>query len=231
MKKHTITLLTVVCCLVGTLLNAYSTEKALRLGTIQFPSSISRIPSMRIYYSGNKIPTVSDNEGKKITFSLNANVQKIHVVITPNISFHTSPHDTNIIDFLKADADYKYWVMTLDKKACKKDSIIALVEPIEYEWTTKVDQLVDGRIPDEAIIICYDPTYINGVIGNGSSFELPTIQIQDNVLQLAGSESQLQDISAKLLLSCIDFDTIHTAIRREVKHQGHPKIILALDMN
>lgn len=229
MKKHTIALFIVVCCLVGTLLNAQPTEKTLRLGTIQFPHSITRVPSMRIYYAGHKIPTAHDNEGRKITFTLNTNVQKIHVVVTPNISFHTVPNE-NIVDFLKADVDYKYWVMTLDKKTCKKDGVTVTVDPVEYEWSTKTEQLVDGRIPDEAIIICYDPAYINGVVG-GSSFELPTIQIRDNVVQLAGSESQLQDASAKLLLSCIDFDTIHTAIRREVKTEGHPKIILALDMN
>jgi len=228
MNKHTIAVLYAVCCFVGTFIQAHTTEKALRLGTIQFPHSIRTVPSIRVYYAGQKVPTQIDSESKKITFTVSANEQRLHVVVTPHPTFKMVK-DENTIECLKVDTDnYKYFFITFVKKSNKKEGITT-IEP-EYEWNIKSEPLHNGRIPDDALIICYDPQYINAVNG-GNAFELPYIQIHDNILQLVGSESQLQDLSTKLLLSCIDFDTVHATIHREIKRQGHPKTILAMDIN
>ncbi len=83
-----------------------------------------------------------------------------------------------------------------------------------YTWTIDPMALKENKIPDDALIVCYTPQYVERMEG-GSSIQLPKIIIKDNVLELAGSESNLIDSSITLLLSSLDTDAIHANVPKK----------------
>jgi len=56
---------------------------------------------------------------------------------------------------------------------------------------------------------------------------LPTIVIKNDVLAIAGSETQLQDNAIGLLLSSLDYNPLHPIFKTHMR-QEQQKIIVAL---
>ncbi len=216
------------------------------MGTIQFPHNVKKIPAIRVR-SGGKIISYNsceiDQKAKKFTFCApKFNGQKeFYLLITEIVNFEKIKssgfeESHNTIDYLKIDPSkpYKLYVLkletiqsdTADKK--KSASHNHTQESVEYHWTIE-EQLVPlqtGRIPDDTIVVCFNPTFVAKLEG-GSAFELPTIKLKNNLTELYGSEDKFIDLSNKLLLSSLDIDAIHARGQQVVKNEHQRNIIAA----
>src|SRR5205814_1265940 len=178
----------------------------------------------RIYSCVKKIPFHScevDSDAKQFSFCVPhmMHTAKLYILITPEVHFKAqrSKHPElqgNTIDYLKVlnHQPYKFYELTLEESKDKNNKVVSV-------WNVKSMKLdrKTGKIPDETIIVCYDPACVDSLSG-GSAFELPTIQLKQDLLALLGSEDILQDLSNKLLLSSIDSDTVHAPIMQKIKH-------------
>lgn len=217
---------------------SFAYTKALFMGTIQFPSALKKVPLVRVYCGGNRITSQNLDSAKQATFTVPFEERRrttFSLLITQTIKFQPE-EGTNTIQYLKIDPeqDYKFYVLELIKteqpKHIASDDFFNAEHMAKlnqshpnnqftYEWKIIEHTLLNGRIPDDTIIVCYNPDYIENLSG-GNAVELPHIYIKDNVLNLAGSEAQLHDASAALLLSSLDTDAIHASIHQEVKHES-----------
>lgn len=219
MKKLPITLLS----LIFTALTTAATPQAnLIMGTIQFPNNVHKIPTPRIYYGGHIVLREAHNESKTVTFSIPKNkyTNSFYLLITESIGCQT--RQDNIIDYLKISPDkkHKLYGIRLLENYNPNDN-----QETEYSWDvieTRIDH--SGRIPDNTIIICLPAKYIDKVTG-GNAFELPTIKIKQNIIDLAGSEEKFNEASIALLLASLDSDTIHTPVEQAVKHVNKHTLI------
>lgn len=201
----------------------FSYTNGLFMLTVQFPKSLKDIPNFRIYCEGNKIKGDINKNSKRVTFALPEDKKRTHftLIITEKIQFKS---EENTILYLKLadEQPYKFYSLQLiktdpqaqEEKDSRKDPI--------YQWIIEEQKvsLEDGRIPDDAIIICIDPSYIEKLEG-GNAIELPKIFIKEDAVQLAGSESKFDDSWTKILLSSLDADSIHANLQHEVKQEQH----------
>jgi hypothetical protein len=207
---------------------------SLMVGTIQFPHSIKTIPMVRVYSCGKKIPfqlCEADNEAKQFMFRVPQLIKQTRfcVLVTQEVHFaaHASKDQTrknNTIDYLKVipGQPYKFYELALTNTLDEHDKTIPT-------WAIK-NRALDphtGKIPDEAIIICYDPNCI-ATLSGGSAFEFPTITLKPDLIALLGSEVELQNLSNKLLLSAIDSDTVHATITPKYQQKISPKSAMTL---
>lgn len=198
------------------------------MGAIQFPAHLSNVPMIRVYCGGRKIKSEVDNSNKKITFTLpkGHNQRRFLLLITEDLDFKRL--DTmvwgstqNTLDYLKIEPNqtYKLYIMTLmtDTSNIKtgrssKPSLKWIIEEGELR-----DE--DCRIPDETIIIRYNPDMVE-TVSSTSVYELPTIVMKNQLLKLVGSELELQKISNEQLMASIDSDTFHAAVQEHIKFDG-----------
>ncbi len=189
------------------------------MGSIQFPETLKTIPDVRLYYAGHKITTQTNNKTKGIAFSIceSQNCSTFYVIITNDIQLET-PKDSNTIEYLiNNNSDYKFYVL---KRITKNSE----GEP-EYEWVIQERPLVENRIPDNAIIVYYNPDYIE-TLEVENSIRLLKITMKKNIIDLAGSHKKLHDESEMMLCSAINLDSIHTKIKPKTK-QFCEKLVVA----
>lgn len=190
-------------------------DQTIIMGTIQFPYTMDEVPPIRIYYAGNKIRGEADHDLKKSTFVLptDRHCKTYYLLICEHVIPHTQE---NLVQYLKvrSQSPYKLFVLQLvDKPA--KDPKKPYIR--EQEWKiTKAVLGKESRIPDYAIIICYNPDFIEG-LESKSAYQLPIIKIRPDVLTIAGSEDALQQFSIQLLLGSLDNDLIHATIKPDLK--------------
>lgn len=212
-------------------------EKTVFSGTIQFPVSLKKVPDLRVYCAGRKISGELDHETKKVSFAISDYRQRTFfylVIVNPNnIGYELTAPKTNTVNYLKINPaePYKFYAIELvlipDQKheATEQKTNTTMV----YQWLIKEIELPGtGRLPDDTIIVCYEPHYIERLDG-GSSFEFPKIIIKSDIVSTIGSEEKLHQESAKMLISALDLDAIHANIRQEVKQFAHPKTIVAFN--
>lgn len=210
-------------------------EKSLFIGSIQFPSILEMVPNVRVYYCGRKISTDIDEFGKKIMYSVPEHKQRtfFYILVTPDIEFGS--HE-NTVPFLKLkkSCPYKFYALQLvpyetPKKQNKKLGNGVERTQIAYTWYVKeLDLSVSGgRIPDETIIVCYNPDFIQSVEG-GNAIEFPKLVIKPDILKLVGSEEKLHQISNKWFLAALDTDTIHESLQSEFKITPQSKTVIAM---
>ena len=153
---------------------SYSFEpKSLFVGTMQFPASLENVPPVRIYYAGRKITTETDNEGKRITFTIPETKRRsfFYVYVAPQFDFCCT---SNNIEYLKqtSSTPYKLYALELIGVPIPAGRVGARTAQgkkthITYQWSVKEITLGDptGKIPDDAIIVCFDPAYIQSFQG------------------------------------------------------------------
>jgi len=213
-------------------------SQSLFIGTIQFPATLKSVPGIRIYYSGHKITCDTNDETRQLIFSIPKMEEhkKFFLLITERIQFET---EENTVKFLKTTSGMPYKLYTFE---LVKREIIPNDDPEQdgkhlhtpepkttYIWQIEETYLDDitSKIPDNAIIVCYTPDYIERLEG-GSAVELPRIIVKENLLEIAGSEKNIHDSATRLLLSVIDYDTLHRKIEQAVKNDlRHNKTIIA----
>jgi len=218
------------CIIMPALLNISalhpSNLRMLYMGTIQFPRELEALPEVRMYYTGHKIKPEYHTTNKHISFSIPGDRQRFYfdIIITPSISYKI--HDHNTIKYLTIPQEqaYKWYRMLLVKKAIVTPNKDQTQSP--YGW--EIHKLFfgygsDRRIPDDAIIICYNPDFVEDLKG-GNAIDLPTVLIKSNVVDLVGSEHSLHEKSIEMLLASLDFNTLHSTMEQEI-HHGQKTIV------
>lgn len=203
-------------------------SKAMLLGTVQFPHTIQTVPDIRIYYSGHKITSEENATTKQLLFSIPKlqQTRKFFVVITEKLQFELEENTVKHIK-LPNNTPYKFYELTLVEQ--ERDSTEK--NPLDnkyYTWQIQEQRLSSPvrHIPDETIIICLPPEYVDHLSG-GNSIELPHIILKDSLLTIVGSEAELHDRAARLLLSALNYDTLHAKVNQEVKNIHPSKTIIA----
>lgn len=211
----------------GTLLSQNTNDnKVLLMGSIQYPMELEKIPMLRIYCGGNKIKCETNDDNKKLTFAFTESQRQsqFYILITEQIEFVT---ENNVVLYLKVPAAAPYKLYRLERikdnfqkqeKDMRPYSYNKLKDmPTTYRWIIEEIQLADkGKIPDNAIIICDEPSHLAMLSGDfaGSdqetAYELPKIVMRSDLLRFVGSEKKLHEQADRLRLAAIDSDTIHS---------------------
>lgn len=204
---------------------------SLLMGTIQFPQSLSTVPTIRVYCAGKIIPCSVDQKTKTLTFSIPKYAQQHHfnLVITEKVRFGFSPtkyedKPANTPSYLKLEQKqpYLYYSLLLTPEFTESESA-----QLTYRWRIRPESLsTERKIPDDAIIVCCDANWIAG-IDSSNSFEFPTIEIKPDLLELAGSQEKLREASARLMLAALDSDTMHALATPQEMKQDKNRITIA----
>jgi len=214
-------------------------NRILMMGAIHYPHTIEKIPMLRGYCCGNRIKFEAQEYELAFSISGQRYQSNFYLLITEIIDFVT---EERVILYLKVPtgALYKLYTLNRVKTEASKDSLESgsVLRPEAqkniYRWDIKenISLPENGRIPDNAIIICTAPDHIAGLEGElagseeAAAFELPKIVIREDLLDVIGSESELHEFSNRLLLSSLDYDAIHAVLPQEINHKA--KTIVAL---
>lgn len=228
MNKHTYFSLLVL--LISSFLASLN-GASLMMGTIRFPSSISTVPTVRIYCGGRIIPSEIDQKNKVITFSIPKYTQQFHfnLLITEKVSFAqvASKYQSttnNTAAYLKIDEGqpYKFYSLLLVPE------LVGETTQLRYTWRIKNESIdhENLKVPDDAIIVCCNPGHIAAVRGT-NNFELPTIEVAPNIITLSGSEQLLREKSAQIMLASLDSDSMHALQDKQPIKQQENRIIIA----
>lgn len=209
-----------------------SSPKGVFYGTVQFPNTLEMVPNMRVYYAGHKIICEANDATKQQSFAIPEmrNRTFFYLLITPDIEF-CSPDNTIPYLTLKKERPYKFYTLELTMIPAKSKKRKVNDPGFEYTWIVKEIDLATvtgGKIPDETIIVCYHPDYIQSLEG-GNMVEFPKIIIKPDVAKLAGSEAKLYEQSAKWFLTALNTDTIHDTAQAELRINPQAKTILAMN--
>lgn len=210
----------------------YSIDKNVFVGSIIFPKTIKNLPQISLYRRGIKIKTENEDSNNKIQFTISEDkaYRKFYLLITKSIMPNI---DDNTVKCLKIDPkqSYKLYEFTIyTNQELTINPINNLQETREiYSWNVQNIKLNSlGIIPDDTLIMIFNPNYIDS-IEPGNSLELPKIIIKKNILELAGSEKNLSNETNELLLSCLDLNIIHTTPTSEIKKaDNNKKLIVAM---
>jgi len=202
---------------------------------IEFPKSVKKIPEVCIYQGGERFSCEIDNEGKRACFILPIDkaCETFYLVITEALAFQT---EGNTVQYLKVmpECSYKFYEMQLVRAPKKtyripsqKKTSDSSKKKKKDHWVVSAKELSDEKqIPDDAIIVLLNAEYVKDVKPE-NGFEFPKIVIKNDVLEIAGSESALQDKAIELLLSSIDYNPIHATSKTHTR-QDQQKILVAM---
>ncbi len=200
------------------------------VASIQFPNDIQQVPNIQGFFGGYKISGEEDNDLHRVLFTISTerSMRKLYLLVVEKNSFES---EDNTIKYLKIKPtdSYKLWSLELMHKnntPLMESKTVGGIkfnseEKSPYFWIIHEETVdeVTGKIPDNTLVVIYDPKFIDHLEG-GSSVELPKMVISPNILQLVGSEQNLQDISTRYILSALDCRTIHASCERVVTR--HP---------
>ena len=224
--------------LVGILFCGVFSLQASRLimGSIQFPNSITTVPMIRVYCCGQIIyqSCETEHESKKFIFKIPKSryQKKFHLLVTESINFKVEKSRTNAtqntVKYLTVPGKqaYKLYKLKLMQTESEKQIDAENKEPNDY-WVIEEKSIPEKtrKIPNDAIIICFNPDWVER-LRSESAYELPTIELKKNLLELAGSENKLTEFANLLLLTSINSDTIHATMHQVVK-QDHQRTTIA----
>ncbi|HRN78450.1 MAG TPA: hypothetical protein PLU71_04370 [Candidatus Dependentiae bacterium] len=197
----------------------------LMLGSMQFPQTVESIPVPSVYWMGKKIPCEVHDATKKVTFDFpkGNKIQHFYILATESISYQLKKSkklDQQTIDYIKVDHDQHYKLYKLSPSTNINDdqtTYVWNIQPINLNSQTR-------RIPDATIIVLCNPDYIKELEG-GNELTLPTIVMQADMVERAGSQEKLQENAIVLQLASLDTDTIHAPLKHVVKNIGHRTLI------
>lgn len=225
-KKIALLALTLGIC---SLTDAVTAEKSVWHGSITFPAHVDPIPPIRIYYTGNKIPTEINDKKHEISFAISeySTRQVFYLIIVDTVDFVA---EQNTVKYLKVPEGrpYKIYRLTFTPN---KEIIPGNQLEIELDqqgsWEIVQMRLADDlRIPDNAIIVCYHSYLIKNVQG-GNALELPRIIVDAETLSKL-TDDELQDVSVQFLLASLNCDSFHTLPDARIKTDVSNKTIITL---
>lgn len=215
----------------GFLSQAMANQKGIFYGTVQFPSALELVPNLRVYYAGHKIICETNDATKQQSFAISElrNRTFFYLLITPDVEF-CSPDNTIPNLRLKKDRPYKFYTLELTMVPATSKKRKLGDSGFEYNWIIKeldLASLTGGKIPDDTIIVCYHPDYVQGLEG-GNMVEFPKIIIKPDAVKLAGSEAKFYEQSDRWFLAALNTDTIHDTAQSELRINPHAKTVLAM---
>jgi hypothetical protein len=205
----------------------YAYPKTLFVERVIFPGTLETVPTIRAFYAGRKIS--GEVSGNSVTFSFPEMRRNFfYLLISHDLEFG-SPDNTISCLKLKKSANYKFYALELVSVENKKRKKSLNQPQFDYTWNVKELSLslAGNRIPDDTVIVWYNPDFIKGLEG-GNLIEFPKIIIRPDIVALLGSEEKLHNLSNQYLLSALNLDTIHDNITQEIAYTASPKTILAL---
>lgn len=204
-------------------------------GTIQFPRSVTKVPDIRIYRSGSIIDAAIDNTSKKISYSISDDrSQNMFTLLIAESKALSAEVDENTIKYWKVKPrhPYKFYSLMLKEVVANNQSTSSRTQAQQspFIWAVKEHTLTfnNGRIPDNTIMVCYNPDFIDTISG-GSIVNVPSIVIKPDILRMVGSEVILHEKSVEMLLSsALDYDSLHSHVKQTVKLDYPNKTVVTL---
>ncbi len=233
MKKDHLLLLLVLPILT-LLTSALLDARTLMIGTIKLPHSVASLPTApRIYHNGKIIKCSPTRDNDAFTFTIPRMDQQFRfsVIITEAIEstineVKIKDSQQNTISYLKVPEHQKYkmYTLLLIPQFLSGDNIKSA--ELQYQWKIKPDTLIGHtrQIPDDALIICYDPEWIDSIAGE-NSFDLPTISLRQDIA--SNTSHKFHEKSLELSLNAMNFDTWHEAASENpMKHDPRNKRVI-----
>lgn len=205
------------------------------MGTIEFPRAKTcpqnKIESIVIYYLGKFIKSlVHEGNPAFITFDIprdtDLSPNTIYLVITEKPQRVAKKANgrvaiNNTTDHWKVADGHNALFFELALKQKKEElnpeldqSLLEKQEPHEpiYEWTYRKKELpANKRIPDDAIIIVYNPDLVEGLRG-GDQIQLPTIVIKQCI------DTDLENLHLRLQMESLDARAFHAPDKQVMTH-------------
>ena|GEM_PF-2362801 len=204
-------------------------------GAIQFPKQVQHIPSIIIYsLLGCKVPSVTDSHNHRLTYTINRprDVQHFWLLITQNLIpvpyAGTTEHSTLQGWRVDITQPYKFYGLTRVVEESPPSDTATITSRIR--WNIQAHDLAPfhGQLPDDTIIIYYDPVLIADVRG-GSPFELPTIVMKPDLINTVGSETLLHELSERLSIAAVDLRHFFAPeVEYEMRQTAQAKTIMTL---
>lgn len=198
-------------------------------GTIKFPANTKHIPSVRIFYGGIKKTSIIEQASKKVSFDIAESQIRntFFLVISKGIGFIT---EKNTPQYLKVanECPYKMFLMEFQPNSDAIKTPVCKADTTQLgSWhITKKTLADDRRIPDNAIVVCYDSDMVKSVEG-GNGLELPKIILDEEIMTQL-TDTELQDASTQFLLTALNCDSIHTQQNTLVKPDFAKKTVLTM---
>lgn len=233
-KDMLATLLTATSLIASlTTLAAGLPQQTVYMGTIQWPSELKKTPTLRMYHAGHQLACEVNNETRQITFAVpeSRDIPVLCIIVTEpkNIKLHMA--EDNTISHLELKKDTAYKCLQLTRVTHELPAVansaadVAKSLASSESWTVEQRTLrTDNLIPDNAIILCCNPEFMNCSSG-GNSFELPTLVVSKDIVKKLGSETAVHEKADTLLLSCLDLDTLHTKLTYDVKQEREKMLV------
>lgn len=198
-------------------------------GSMKFPLLLKKVPSVRVYWSGNRISCSTDKASKTLNFSIPGmrNQHGLYLVIAKDICLK-SDHNVVYYLYLKKKSDYKFYYLEL------VEQFDEVTKRMQRSWSVRELPLLedaDGnlRLPDDAIVVYYESKFIAGLdVVSKNPLELPRINVVDDILSVVGSESLLHDTSDILLCTALTMDTVHRELDQEIRPSIDHKTIATI---
>jgi hypothetical protein len=218
--------------------SAYFAGDKLWHGAIKFPILTKKIPKIAIYYTGISIPTHIQTANRQLTFDISESKIRttFYLIVIEHVDLVT---EQNTVKYFVAptNSSYKLYHLqfTPNQKLIKGSGPAEKIDQDKKQtdleemgtWTIEQQSLPeDRRIPDNAIIVCYNPSLIKNVEG-GNGLELPKIILDEQIIQQLGDE-ELQNVSDLALLTSLDYNSIHARQNSLVKHDFAKKNIISM---
>lgn len=199
-----------VClCFFWTTTPSFAEHKILT-GVIQFSEKTSAIPSIKVRAGGADLPCELSQQNKQCIFRLKTKPTSTFFYLVIASQFDARLSGDNTIDYYKVPTHTKYQAYALEYQISAEGAGAG-----KGSW--KVHNFLlpkeTRRIPDEAIIVYLDPSYIASIEG-GSSIEFPVITIKHNLSELLGSEQAAMDRFDTILLASIDHAGFYSPVQR-----------------
>jgi len=182
-------------------------------GSIVFPADLATVPSLRIYYCGQKVPT--DTFGSTIRFTANkeSTSDRMYVLITTKIRPVVSARSLgdgqalNTIDHLTVPEGqrYKFYALIKDTRA----------NGSSYWRVDRKLALNESRcIPDDTLIVLWRSDCIAKLDGSsGQAF--PSVVCKNDMVRRFGSAQRLNEFAAEMWMEAINSDLFHAKRAKE----------------
>ena len=204
-------------------------------GAIQFPKQVQHIPSIIIYsLLGCKVPSAVDSHNHRLTYTINRprDVQHFWLLITKNlipVPYAGSTEHSTLQGWRVDTAQpYKFYGLTRVVEESPQSDTATITSRIRWEIQSHDLAPFHGQLPDDTIIIYYDPVLIADVRG-GSPFELPTIVMNNDLISTVGSEALLHELSGKLSIAALELRHFFTPeVEYAIRETAQAKTIMTL---
>jgi hypothetical protein len=199
-------------------------DRTIYFGSIQFPTTLERIPGIRIWHEGKILPVELDHGLAKLSFevAVERGRASFYLVVTDGITIEAQD---NTIRYFRISPGASYKIYFIERVRLQVEGTLS------YRWIVHEVHIPLVRLPDDALIVYCPAHYVQEVVASTSSLELPKIVIKPDLIEQLGSPLALYDAFIKVQLQAINFDAMHDTIVKRVKVDASPKTIIAMNIS